>query len=71
MKNERLTSVAINAASESVREFLKKNQLEQKEIIRISLILEEALINYQSCFGESQEFSLSCRKKWVSMVSEM
>lgn len=63
MKNERLTSVAINAASESVREFLKKNELEQKEIIRISLIVEEALINYQRCFGESQEFSLVCMKK--------
>lgn len=56
----KLTNLAIEAIVENVSFFLRKYQIEQKEILRTTLTLEDTLLNYQDFFGEKTVCSLKC-----------
>ncbi len=58
-----LTLQNINEICGEIKGFLNQQKIENKEIIRISFALEEALLNYRKVFGEEQKFSCSCSKK--------
>ena len=56
----KLTNLAIEAIVENVSFFLRKYQIEQKEILRTTLTLEDTLLNYQDFLGEKTVCSLKC-----------
>ena len=53
-----LTNQAIEVIVESISDFLRKYKVEQKEILRTTLALEDTLLNYQDAFGEKTVCSL-------------
>lgn len=58
-----LTNQAIETAVETLSDFLRSYQIEQKEILRTTLTLEDALLNYQENFGEKAVCSLKCIRR--------
>ncbi|MFI3171655.1 MAG: cation:dicarboxylase symporter family transporter [Eubacteriales bacterium] len=61
---KKLTLDSINASCVQIREELQKYGMNEKEMIRITFMLEEVLLNYRERFGEEQEFSLVFDNKW-------
>lgn len=58
-----LTNQAIETAVETLSDFLRSYQIEQKEILRTTLTLEDALLNYQEAFGKKAVCSLKCIRR--------
>ena len=58
----KLTNEKIAEAIEKVQDFFESLNVSRKDKIRISLLLEEALLRYQEKFGEDQKFKLVIRK---------
>lgn len=58
-----LTNENIEAAVSRVSEFLDGYKLEQKESLRLSLSLEEALLRYRDAFGETAAFAIKCAQR--------
>ncbi len=57
-----LTNQNINDAIEEVQQFFESLDVAHKDKIRVTLLLEEALLRYQEKFGEEHEFKLVIRK---------
>ena len=58
----RLTNEGIAQACESVNGFLTMNKVERAESIRLRMMLEEVLLNYQAHFGDGETFSIRNKK---------
>ncbi|MBQ7631129.1 MAG: cation:dicarboxylase symporter family transporter [Selenomonadaceae bacterium] len=58
----KLSNQNINDAIEEIQKFFDSLNVPRKDKIRISLLLEEALLRYQEKFGEDYEFKLVIRK---------
>ena len=58
MLKAKLTNVNIDKACREIEEFLSKKKLSSKELLKIKLDAEEALLFYQDKFGEESEFKL-------------
>ena len=71
MKNEKLTNLNIDLASNKIEGFLSQNKVEGKNIIRIKLAAEETLLKLQEKFGEQAAFSLKCVKRLGSLKVEI
>ncbi|MBQ6075838.1 MAG: cation:dicarboxylase symporter family transporter [Lachnospiraceae bacterium] len=59
---EKLTNDTISRICQQAEEFLPKKNMDQKERLRILLLLEEVLLYYQREMGEEQEFEIRFRK---------
>ena len=62
-RNIPLTNENIAAAVEEVENFAAASRVEPKEVVRIRLAVEEALLNYRSTMGEDAVFSLLCVRR--------
>lgn len=60
-----LTNKNIAGAVEDIRAFFEKAEVPHKDVIKICLVAEEALLRCQKKFGMSHEFFLY-KKKWFS-----
>ena len=58
----RLTDTDIYDVCKTVEDYLTANKIEHLESLRLRMMLEEVLLNYQAHFGEDKEFSLHTRK---------
>ena len=58
MRRHLLSNGDIASAKESVEGFLAKNKLDRAEILRLSMMVEEVLLDYQKRFGEARTFTL-------------
>ena len=58
----KLTNENIESAIEQIQKFFESLDVPRKDKVRISLLLEEALLRYQEKFGEDHEFKLVIRK---------
>ena len=61
----------IDLACEKVGEFLAKSGVDRREALRIKLMLEEILLEYQDKFGEEANYKLKCAKRLSAMKVEM
>ena len=59
----KLSNQNINDSIEEIQNFFEALRVPRKDKIKISLLLEEALLRYQEKFGEDHEFKLII-KKW-------
>ena len=59
-----LGSASIDEVSEALQELLSSIGTEKREIIRIRLLTEELLLNWQEKFGEEAEFTLSAGRRF-------
>ena len=57
-----LTNEGIAQACESVDGFLTANKVERTESIRLRMMFEEVLLNYQASFGDGGTFALRTKK---------
>ena len=57
-----LSNSGINDACEEAKKFLTDCKIERRETVRLSMMLEEALLDYQARFGEAVGFTLKTRK---------
>ncbi len=60
-----LSDKNISKAVEEVEEFFEKAGVSRKDKIKISLMIEEALIRFQERFGEKKVFKIT-KKKWFN-----
>lgn len=60
----KLTNNNIAETIEEIEEFFESLNVPRKDKIRLSLLIEEALLRYQEKFGEDKEFKLVTRK-WL------
>ena len=60
-----LNNENIAAAIEDIQKFFEKERVPHKDVVKICLVLEEALLRYQEKFGATQEFNLY-KKRWFS-----
>lgn len=60
----RLTSEDIDLISDSISEYLTGISLNRKDVLRIRLIMEEILLQYQEFFGTDHVVSLLCSKRF-------
>lgn len=60
----RLTSEDIDLISGSISEYLTGISLNRKDVLRIRLIMEEILLQYQEFFGTDHVVSLTCSKRF-------
>ncbi len=58
-----LSNQDIDKAINNIRDFFKNANVPHKDVIKICLIVEEALLRWQDRFGEAHEFKLY-KKKW-------
>lgn len=58
----KLTNKNIAAAVEDVQNFFQQAGSSQKDVMKICLVVEEALLRYQEHFGENHEFELYTKK---------
>ncbi len=61
----KLSNQNIDKTVEDIQKFFEKVGVAKKDILKLCLILEESLIQYQEKFGEDREFSIRM-KKWFS-----
>lgn len=55
-----ITNESIEAAVASTGEFLRKSKVEQKDVLRLTLALEDTLLNYRDTLGGEAECTLRC-----------
>jgi len=58
-----LSNPEIGTVVEDVSIFLEKNKIEQNEILRTTLVLEDTLLNYRDAFDEKAVCSLKCVRR--------
>lgn len=61
----RLNNADIDKSVEEIREFFQKAEVSHRDILKISLIIEESLLRWQDHFGTEHEFKIYFRK-WFS-----
>lgn len=61
-----LTNKNIGAVVDDIRAFFEKSKVLRKSLIKICLIVEDALLRYQEKFGAAHEFKIY-KKKWFSV----
>ena len=61
----KLTNQNIGATVEDIQHFFEEAQISKKDILKLCLILEDSLIQYQENFSEDKEFTIKF-KKWFS-----
>lgn len=61
----KLMNKNIGAVIDDIRAFFESSKVSRKDVIKICLVVEEALLRYQEKFGEAHEFNLY-KKKWFS-----
>ena len=61
--SKKLSNENINAAANEAQQFLSEVNVDGKDIIRIRLAMEEALLNYQGALSEAEPFSMRCVKR--------
>lgn len=66
-----ITNENIEKAAETVSAFLQKNKVEQKDILRLTLALEDTLLNYRDTFGEATICSLKCIRRFGRLRIEL
>lgn len=71
MDNFKLTNENIGKITEFVSEFLKKHKVEQKDILRVTLALEDTLLNYRDAFGESAVGGVRCLSRFGRLRVEL
>lgn len=59
----RLTNQEIGTAVDNISDFLRKYQIDQKEILRTTLAIEDTLLNYRDAFGEKTGCTLKCVRR--------
>ena len=64
MANYLLSNLNIDLISEELGEFLNKCKVDRKDAMRIKLVAEETLLNYQEQFGEEQVVVFECGKRF-------
>ena len=64
MANYLLSNLNIDIISEEIGEFLNKCKVDRKDAMRIKLVAEETLLNYQEQFGEEQVVVFECGKRF-------
>ena len=64
MSTYSLTNTNIDIISEAIGEFLDSAKVDRKDALRIKFATEETLLNYQEYFGEAQEVTLECHKRF-------
>ena len=62
MQRYLLSNGDIASARASAEEFLAKNKIEHAEAIRLCMMVEEVLLDYQRRFGEDREFTMKLGK---------
>ena len=60
-----LTNKNIDGAIKDIRAFFENAKVPHKDVLKICLVVEEALLRYQEKFGSKHEFNLYT-KKWFS-----
>ena len=60
----KFTNQNIAATVEDIREFFKRAGTSEKDVLKICLVVEEALLRYQEHFGAEHDFELYTRK-WL------
>ena len=63
LRKNPLTNENIVTAVEEVERFMAASRVDDKEILRIRLAVEEALLNYRKAMGMDARFSLLCIKR--------
>jgi len=58
-----LSNENIDTRIKEAEQFLSEASVDSKDMIRIRLAMEEALLNYQKVLGETESFSLRCVKR--------
>ncbi|MBR1645528.1 MAG: cation:dicarboxylase symporter family transporter [Selenomonadaceae bacterium] len=58
-----LTNENINTVVEDIRKFFNDAKVAQQDVLKICMVVEEALLRYQDHFGERQNFDVYM-KKW-------
>lgn len=66
MKYAELTGASIAQACEELEIYLDSKEYPKKDAIRTIFTIEEALIRWQSHFGEEKSFQLQCGSRWGS-----
>lgn len=61
----------IDKSVQTVSEFLKKHKVEQKDVLRSTLALEDTLLNYRNEFGENTVCSLNCVHRFGRLRIEL
>lgn len=64
MKFMNLHNEQIQTVNDTLTQYLESTQLERGDIIRITFLIEEALLYYQEQFGDEISFSFDYGKKW-------
>lgn len=64
VKFKNLYNEQIQAVNVSLTEYLESTGLERREVIRITFLIEEALLYYQEQFGKEISFNFDYGKKW-------
>ncbi len=64
-----LTEEQINSAVEQVKQYLAGRKVAERDVLKLGLLVEEALLLYQDRFGRSQEVSVSFSRFAVTRVS--
>ena len=58
----KLNNQNIDSAIENIRAFFEKSAVPRKDVLKICLVVEEALLRYQEHFGEAHDFKLYTKK---------
>ena len=58
-----LSNAGIDTAADEAEQFLSEANVDGKDILRIRLAMEEALLNYQGALGENGSFSVRYVKR--------
>lgn len=66
LNNENIETAVLQAVS-----FLEDARMVDKDVLRIRLLLEETMLNYQDALGAEAEFSLSCRQRMGNLKIEL
>ena len=61
----------IETAIGEVSAFLRKYKVEQKEILRLTLAMEDTLLNYRNALGEDADFRLKCVHRFGRLRIEL
>ena len=57
--NCKLTNEGINSGCEHIRGFLENTKIPHNEVIKMTLLVEETLLQYQEFCGEDTDFSMN------------
>ncbi|MBP5743700.1 MAG: hypothetical protein J6W44_02140, partial [Oscillospiraceae bacterium] len=63
-----LTEEQINSAVEQVKQYLAGRKVAERDVLKLGLLVEEALLLYQDRFGRSQEVTVSFSRFAVTRV---